>query len=207
MARVLADLALEQEAALALSFRVARAFDEAAASEPAAAIARIVTPIAKYWICKRAPGLVQEAMECLGGNGYVEESPLPRLFRQSPLNSIWEGSGNVIALDTLRAVRRSPETLDALFLELDQARGGNATLDGRVARLKDLSLELDEASARRFVETAALALQAATLVRTAPAFVAEGFVSARLGDQAGYTYGAGALRIDPRRVLSRAMRD
>jgi putative acyl-CoA dehydrogenase len=207
MARVLADLALEQEAALALSFRVARAFDEAAASEPAAAIARIVTPIAKYWICKRAPGLVQEAMECLGGNGYVEESPLPRLFRQSPLNSIWEGSGNVIALDTLRAVRRSPETLDALFLELDQARGGNATLDGRVARLKDLSLELDEASARRFVETAALVLQAATLVRTAPAFVAEGFVSARLGDEAGYTYGAGALRIDPRRVLSRAMRD
>ncbi|MGH8192961.1 MAG: acyl-CoA dehydrogenase family protein, partial [Woeseiaceae bacterium] len=205
MARVLADLALEQEAALALSFRVARAFDDAAASEHAAALARIVTPIAKYWICKRAPGMVYEAMECLGGNGYVEESPLPRLFRQSPLNSIWEGSGNVIALDTLRAALRSPGSLEALFLEVGEARGFDGTLDARISKLEDLALDLDENNARYFVESAALLLQAATLVRTAPPFVAEGFVSARMSDGAGYTYGACGRRMDVQRMIARAL--
>lgn len=117
MGAVLTDLAVESEAATALAFRLAAAFD---AEEP---LARLLTPIAKYWVCKRAPGMVYEAMECLGGGGYVESGPMPRLFRQSPLNAIWEGSGNVIALDVLRAMGREPDALDALQAFLTNARG------------------------------------------------------------------------------------
>ncbi|HET6630455.1 MAG TPA: acyl-CoA dehydrogenase family protein [Woeseiaceae bacterium] len=205
MARVLADLALEQEAALALAFRVARAFDGAAQSDHEAALARILTPIAKYWVCKRAPGFIYEAMECLGGNGYVEESPLPRLFRQAPVNSIWEGSGNVIALDTLRAIGRQPVVLGALLAELDEARGFDERLDRKVLALKDSTGNLAEANARHFVESMALAFQAAILARTAPAVVAEAFVRARLGEDCGHTYGAFAGDIDTAALIERAL--
>jgi putative acyl-CoA dehydrogenase len=205
MARVLADLALEQEAALALAFRAARAFDDAASDEQAAALARLLTPIGKYAVCKRAPGFVFETMECLGGNGYVEESPLPRLYRQAPLNSIWEGSGNVIALDVLRAIQRHAVALGALFAELDEARGFDDRLDKLVASLKDSTRRLDEKRARYFVESAAIAFQAATLARTAPSFVAEGFVRTRLGGDAGRTYGAFCGEIDAGALIERAL--
>lgn len=189
MQRVLADLVLEQEAALALAFRVARAFDRAPSDDEEAGIARIVTPIAKYWICKRTPGLVYEAMECLGGNGFVEESEMPRLFRQSPLNSIWEGSGNVIALDVVRAIRSRPSLLEVLLQELAPARGFDAALDRSVGRLPELAAELDEARARHFVESTALALQAAVLIRDAPDEVAGAFVATRFRAP-GRTFGA-----------------
>lgn len=205
MARVLADLALEQEAALALSFRVARAFDQAPRCEREAALARVLTPVAKYWVCKRAAGFAAEALECLGGNGYVEESPMPRLFRQSPLNGIWEGSGNVIALDTLRAIERHREALDALFAELDEARGFDERLDRRVAALEASADDLDESSARHFVESMALAFQAATLARSAPAFVSESFARARLGEDRAFTFGAFGGRIDTAALIRRAM--
>lgn len=205
MARVLADLALEQEAALGLSFRVARAFDEAPRSDREAALARVLTPVAKYWVCKRAAGFAAEALECLGGNGYVEESPMPRLFRQSPLNGIWEGSGNVIALDTLRAIARHREALDALFAELDEARGFDQRLDRRVLALKAAADELDESNARHFVESMALTLQAATLARTAPGFVADAFVQARLGEDCAFTFGAFAGEIDAAALIGRAL--
>ncbi len=204
MARVLADLALEQEASLGLAFRVARAFDGAADIEHEAALARVLTPIAKYWTCKRAPGFIFEAMECLGGNGYVEESPLPRLFRQAPVNSIWEGSGNVIALDTLRAIGRHPEALEALFAELDGARGFDERLDRHVRVLKAATADLGEANARRFVESMALAFQAANLARTAPGFVAEAFVRTRFCG-GGYTYGAFAGDLDTAALIERAL--
>jgi len=208
MAQVLADLALEQEAALAMSFRVARAFDDAPRSEHAAAIARILTPVAKYWVCKRTPSFVYEAMECLGGAGYVEESPMPRYFRQSPLNSIWEGSGNVIALDTLRAIQRDPGVLEALFAELDEARGVDRNLDGLIHTVTTMNLKeaLDETTARHFVESLALAFQAAVLVRSAPTMVGEAFAATRLGPGRGYTWGAFApgLALDTRGLIERA---
>jgi putative acyl-CoA dehydrogenase len=205
MARVLADLALEQEAALALAFRAARAFDEAQVSDHEAALARILTPIAKYWVCKRAPAFAAEALECLGGNGYVEESPMPRLFRQSPLNGIWEGSGNVIALDTLRAIERHPVALGALFAELDDARGFDERLDRRVMSLRNSTDDLGPTTARHFVESMALAFQAALLARAAPAFVAEGFVQARLGGDCGFTYGAFAGDVNADSLIERAL--
>lgn len=205
MGRVLADLALEQEAALALTFRVARAFDDAGASDEAAALARLLTPVAKYQVCKAASGFVCEALECLGGNGYVEESPLPRLYRQAPVNSIWEGSGNVIALDALRAIERDPATLEALFVLLDDARGFDAAVDRRVADLKRATRALAEGDARHFAETAAVLVQAALLARTAPPFVAEAFVRTRLGAGGGRTYGAWRGDVDTDALLARAL--
>ena len=202
MINVLADLALEQEAALTLAFRVARAFDEAGTG--ATAIARVLTPIAKYWVCKRAPSFVYEAMECHGGNGYVEESPLGRWFRQSPLNSIWEGSGNVIALDVLRAIRNQPALLDALLGELEPARGVDPRLDRVLAGLPALARNLDAGDARRFCEQAALVTQAALLVAHAPSFVADGFVATRFESAAPHTYGAFAPAIDTGALIARA---
>jgi len=204
MMKVLADLALEQEASLALAFRVARAFDEAGTSAHAAGVARVLTPIAKYWICKRAPSFVYEAMECHGGNGYVEESPLPRLFRQSPLNSIWEGSGNVIALDVLRAMQRQPVLLEALLAELEPVRGFDSHLDHVLAGLPELARTLDEGNARRFCESAALATQAALLQANAPSFVAAAFVATRFGAAGSRTYGAFAVAIDCEALIARA---
>ena len=180
MMAVLADMALEVEGATALALHLARAF-ETTSNERDRALARIVTPAAKYWICKRAPMVALEAMEVLGGNGYVEETPLARIYREAPVNSIWEGSGNVICLDVMRASQREPATIDALFEELDQARGGHRDLDAHAAWLRELSTAADDqASARRFAQAIAVGFTASLLVRHAPAFVADAFCASRL---------------------------
>jgi len=190
MRNVLADLALESEAALAFSLRVARAVDAAPRDAAEAAFARIATAIGKYWLCKRAPAFVNEAQECLGGAGYIEESILPRLYRQAPLNSIWEGSGNIQCLDVLRALSREPETGAALLAELEAAGGRNAIFDACVAKLREgLSAgSAEEIEARRLVERLALALQAAVLLGSgSPA--ASLFVRSRLGGEHGLAFG------------------
>jgi putative acyl-CoA dehydrogenase len=190
MRTVLADLALEVEGALALAMRLARAFDHAAEDPSEAAYARIVTPAAKYWICKTAPGFIYEAMECLGGNGYVEESVLPRLYREAPVNAIWEGSGNVMCLDVLRALKRQEEL--ALFDSLvrrvsDRLSGEQATdFDAKSARA-------NEAAGRATVVRLALCAAFAALEANAPPAVAEAFLRARLLQPHGALYGAKAL--------------
>jgi putative acyl-CoA dehydrogenase len=205
MQSVLADMAIESEAATQLAFRIARSFDESAASEEATAFSRIATPVGKYWLNKRVVNLVYEAMEAHGGAGYVEESVMPRLFRQSPLNSIWEGSGNVICLDVLRAMMREPHAVPAFFNELEAARGENSALDAEIAALKDTLVQVPaESQARRIVERMALALQAATLVRHAPHFVADAFCATRLGEQPGFAYGATNTAIDTAAIIARA---
>lgn len=196
MAAVLADMAVESEAATALSLRIAQAFDE---EDP---IARLLTPIAKYWICKRAPGLVNEAMECHGGAGYIETGPMPRLFRQSPLNAIWEGSGNVIALDLLRGLGREPEGVEALRAFLDGARGRVRHYD---AWLDTLDFTADEGRVRSLVEKLALAVQAAVLIRWDNP-LAEAFCRLRLGAR-GSAYGAFDVAVDARAIVSRSMPD
>jgi putative acyl-CoA dehydrogenase len=205
MRAVLADLALEAEAALVLSLRIARSFDEAA-DPTGRAFCRLATAVAKYWLNKRAPGHVVEALECLGGAGYVEESILPRLYREAPLNGIWEGSGNVICLDVLRAMAREPETVDALFLELASTRGADPRLDAAVDEVAAMlrAGEDLEPRARRLTESLAVALQASLLVRNAPAAVADAFLASRLGPERGRAYGALPKGIDPAPIVDRA---
>jgi putative acyl-CoA dehydrogenase len=183
MRAVLADLAIESEAATALTFRIARSFDESAAAGETTAFSRIATPIGKYWINKRVVNFVYECMEAHGGAGYIEEGVMPRIFRQSPLNSIWEGSGNVICLDVLRALSREPDSAQALIAEFETARGANPALDRAIDGAKHmLAHPVAESHARWLVETLALALQGAVLARTAPSSVSDGFCAARLGD-------------------------
>jgi putative acyl-CoA dehydrogenase len=187
MRAVLADLAVDVEAAVALAFRLAMALDRA--NDPhEAALARIGLPLAKYLVTKRAPAVVAEAMECHGGAGYVEESALPRLFRQSPLNAIWEGSGNVIALDMIRALGREPETRGALLAELRDA--GHA-LEPETLLAKPVA----ERDARYVIERVALALAAATLAKHAPVAVSDAFIARRLRDPS-LTFGASSAAID-----------
>ena len=192
MRNVLADLALESEAATALAMRVARTVDARRREASEAGLARIATALGKYWVCKRAPALVNEAQECLGGGGYVEESILPRLYRQAPLNSIWEGCGNIQCLDVLRALAKEPESRQAFFDELGAARGGNAALDREVVALA-AALDDDRATlesrARRVVERMALALQASILVRGGNEGVADAFCASRLGPEHGAAFG------------------
>ncbi|WP_119717833.1 acyl-CoA dehydrogenase family protein [Cognatilysobacter tabacisoli] len=191
MRRVLADLALESEAATALAFRVAGAIDRAGRDPGEAAFARIATAIGKFWVCKRAPGFVNEAQECLGGAGYVEESLLPRLYRQAPLNSIWEGSGNIQCLDVLRALRREPGCAEALVAEFDAVAGRCAWLDAEAAALRPrIAADVDEANARELVQSLALALQAAALQRAGHA-AADAFGRVRLAPSRALAYGAG----------------
>jgi putative acyl-CoA dehydrogenase len=215
MRNVLADLALESEAATALALRVARAVDAtyrdagtAASGRDASetAFARLATAIGKYWVCKRAPAFVNEAQECLGGAGYVEESPLARLYRQAPLNSIWEGSGNIQCLDVLRVLQREPGAGAAYFAELDRARGGDARLDAFVAALRaDLRApDGDEGQARRLVERMALALQACGLVLAGQDAIASAFVAHRLLDGRGTAYGTLAKDAPVDALLERA---
>ena len=206
MANVLADLCIESEAATAAMMRLARAFDEEHAGEAPRHFSRIATAVCKYWVCKRTPALVAEALECLGGNGYVEESILPRLYRQAPLNSIWEGSGNVICLDVLRAVGREPETLEAFFDELALARGADARLDSFVGALRRELAEPEalESRARRLVERMARALQGALLLRHADPAVAEAFCASRLAGDAGLAFGTLPTAIDAARIIERA---
>ena len=198
MRNVIADLAVESEAATALALRLAAAVDRA--EDPTeAALRRLALPLAKFWVCKRTPALVAEALECLGGNGYVEESGLPLLYREAPLNSVWEGSGNVNALDVLRALGREPEALDAYLAEIGAARGADARLDRAIDDLLAMlgtlmgSPDALEASARRLAGRMAAVLQGSLLVRYAPPEVADIFCASRLGwaDGSGHdgTYG------------------
>ena len=203
MSAVLADLATEYEAAALLVMRVARAFDAAEGAEHD--LARLAVALAKYWLTKRNPGFVYECMECLGGAGYVEESPLPRLFRESPLNAIWEGSGNVIALDILRTLARRPEALSAYAAELALARGGSAVLDREAdALLVSLGVrQPDERDARLLAERMALLLQASLMIRHAPAAVADLFIATRIAGEGGRAFGAIPSGSDVGAILAR----
>ena len=206
MQNVLADLALESEAALALTLRVARAVDASPRDAAEAALARIATAIGKYWVCKRCPAFVNEAQECLGGAGYVEESILPRLYRQAPLNSIWEGSGNIQCLDVLRALRRQPETRAALFAEFSAVRGAHPLLDAHVERLeRELDAgEPQEARARSLVEAMAVGLQAAQLLHGDAGAIAQSFCESRLGDSIRHSYGTLAASTPFEPIMRRA---
>ncbi|MGW7789830.1 DNA alkylation response protein [Streptomyces tricolor] len=206
MRNVLADLALESEAATTLTLRLAGAADRAVRGDAGErAFRRIATAVGKYWVTKRGPAFTAEALECLGGNGYVEDSGMPRHYREAPLLSIWEGSGNVNALDVLRALGREPDSADALFSELALARGADARLDTAVAALKDQLAETDQVGARRLVERMALALQASLLVRHAPHPVADAFCATRLGGDWGHAFGTLPAGTDLDAVLERAL--
>ncbi len=210
MRNVLADLALESEAATTLTLRLAGAADRALRGDAQeAAFRRIATAVGKYWVTKRGPAFTAEALECLGGNGYVEESGMPRHYREAPLLSIWEGSGNVNALDVLRALGRAPETGEALFAELALAHGADARLDAAVLRLKDRLRDLrdPETGARRLVELMALVLQGSLLVRHAPRAVADAFCATRLGGDWGYSFGTLPGSTDLTTILDRALPD
>jgi putative acyl-CoA dehydrogenase len=206
MRNVLADLALESEAATALLLRLARAIDRQ--GEPReAAFGRLGIALGKYWVCKRGPMHTGEAMECLGGNGYVEETILPRLYREAPVNSIWEGSGNVNALDLLRALTKHPAALETYLDELAAARGGDARLDRAAAALREelgRAPGIHEHDARRLVERMALALQAALLVQHAPPAVADAFCASRLGGEGGFAFGTLPAGADTQAIVERA---
>ena len=179
MRNVLADLAVESEAATVLAMRLARAFDEGDR-----AFARLGVAIGKYWVAKRTAPHVAEALECLGGNGFVEECMMPRLYREAPLNSIWEGSGNVVALDALRAIAKEPETLDRIMEEIRLAG------DPRIERfLAGIAADLSQGAARRVAERLALALQASLLIRVSPPAVADTFCASRLAGDWGHAFG------------------
>ncbi|THA34222.1 DNA alkylation response protein [Streptomyces sp. A1277] len=204
MRNVLADLALESEAATVLAMRLAAAYDDGGESE--SAFLRIAVPAAKYWVTKRSTPVVGEALECLGGNGYVEESGMPRLLREAPLNSIWEGSGNVQALDVLRALQREPLALNAFLQEVGRARGADHRLDAAIRGLLTELADLAgiEARARRVVERVALVLQGSLLVRWAPPEVADAFCASRLGGDGGAAFGTLPHTLDLASVVARA---
>jgi putative acyl-CoA dehydrogenase len=205
MANVLADLAIESEAATVFAMRVARAVDQAGADPQQAAFARIATAVGKYWVCKRAAVFVNEAQECLGGAGYVEESMLPRLYRQAPLNSIWEGSGNIQCLDVLRALSREPQVLHALDAELNAVAGADAIYDAALRALRaQLAATPEQAQARRITERLALLLQAAVLLR-AQSPNTSAFIRSRLGAEHGMAFGTLPADIDVETVLGRAL--
>jgi putative acyl-CoA dehydrogenase len=200
MRNVLADLCVESEAATLTALRLAGAYDRGEAD-----FARIATAVAKYWICKRGPGHAAEALECLGGNGYVEESGMPRLYRQQPLQSIWEGSGNVICLDVLRALRRSPEALGSFLAECRAAAGADRRLDEWLAALESALRDPDnlETRARVLVERMGLALQASLLVRYGDPAVADAFCASRLTGDGGLAYGTLPRGVDAATIVDR----
>jgi putative acyl-CoA dehydrogenase len=199
MRNVLADLAVEAEAATALALRLAHAVDSDERD-----LRRLAVAVGKYWVCKRTPAVVGEALECLGGNGYVEESGLPRLYREAPLNSIWEGSGNVNALDVLRALAREPAAVEAFRAEIGLARGADRRLDAAADRLAKELVTADESSARRVVESMALVLQGSLLVRHSPAYVADAFCASRLAGDHGQALGTLPAGLDTAAVVERA---
>ena len=209
MRAVLADLILESEAATALALRIGTGLDQAATSDQAAAFVRLATPAAKFWICKRQPGFVYEALESHGGGGFVEEGPMPRLFRQSPLNAIWEGSGNVIALDIVRAVDREPDCVAAVLAELEAPVGLNGHYDAHLRDIKNMLGRrlVQESNARAFAQDMGLGLQAAALHRSAPASLFDGFCSQRLNpERRGLLYGAVGDEVDQAWLIERAYR-
>jgi putative acyl-CoA dehydrogenase len=197
MRNVLADLALESEAATLLMVRLAHSFDARESSDRERAFCRIATAIAKYWLCKRSPAVVGEALECLGGNGYVEESIMPRLYREAPLYSIWEGSGNVMWLDVLRALTKDPATLEALLAELQSTAGADKRLDAYITALQERfstkatngSSGISDYAARELTEKLALALQASLVIRHSAPAVADAFIASRLAGQHGNSFG------------------
>ncbi|ONF68807.1 acyl-CoA dehydrogenase family protein [Amycolatopsis keratiniphila] len=205
MGNVLADLVVESEAATTVGMRLASATDRPE-DEQEQAFRRLGLAVTKYWVCKRGPSHAVEALECLGGNGYVEDSGMPRLYREAPLMSIWEGSGNVAALDALRAMARQPESVAAYFTEVEQASGADARLDDAVGRLrKELSDLSDiEYRARRLVESMALVLQGSLLVRHGTPSVADAFCASRLGGDWGVAFGTLPSGVDTRAIISRA---
>ncbi|MGX9177850.1 DNA alkylation response protein [Mesorhizobium sp. BHbdii] len=201
MQRVLADMALDVAAATALSFRLARSFDEAAGDRGEAAFARAMTPVVKYWVCKIAPSLLYEAMECLGGNGYVEEAPLARYYREAPVNAIWEGSGNVMALDVLRVLGRAPGLFEEVLAGIDRdlGAGGRGTVGVLKAAMQVAAT--DEGSARLLTEQLALSAAAAELRRLGAGRIADAFVETRLAGQWRNTYGMLDSRHDARMII------
>jgi putative acyl-CoA dehydrogenase len=206
MRNVLADLAVESEAATVAAMRVARAYDE-----DEAAFRRFATAVMKYWICKRGPAHAAEALECLGGNGFVEDSGMPLLYRDAPLNSIWEGSGNVAALDVMRALVKEPEGLPAFLAECDLAAGADPRLDAHLRRAREQASEVFRSGedpqfhARRVVEDLALSLQASLLVRHAPPAVADAFCAGRLAGDGGRAYGTLPAGTDAGAIIDRAL--
>ncbi len=207
MQNVLADLALEWEAATALMLRLARGYDEVRVDPTQCAFIRIATAIGKYWVCKRGPRLAYEALECHGGNGYVEESIMPRLYREMPLASIWEGSGNVMCLDVLRAMGKTPETVSVLLEELYRARGADRRFDSHLRAIENSLAQRDdiEVRARRLVERMALGLQAALLLQHAPSAVSDAFCASRLDEaMRGHEYGTLCKGLDLAAIIARA---
>ena len=203
---MLADLAIESEAATISSLRLARAYDESiAGDEQATELKRVANAVLKYWICKRGPSHAVEALECFGGNGFVEESGMPRMYRESPLASIWEGSGNVQSLDVLRAMARTPKAVEAFFAEVDEAAGSDPRLDRFAAELRDELTDLDEIEtrARRVVEWMALALQGSLLVRYGDPAVADAFCASRLEGDGGRAFGTLPKGVDFERIIAR----
>lgn len=205
MANVLADLVVEAEAAATVAMRLAAAGDRPGDAQEQA-FRRLGLAVSKYWVCKRAPAHAAEALECFGGNGYVEESGMPRLYREAPLSSIWEGSGNVAALDALRAMGRQPESVAAFFTEVEQAAGGDARLDDAVDRLRKELTDLDslEYRARRLVEAMALVLQGSLLVRHGHPAVADAFCASRFGGDWGIAFGTLPAGVDTGAIVERA---
>ena len=206
MQNVLADLVLESEGSLALTMRMARAMDQRATDPHEDQLARLLTAVGKYWICKRTPQHAYEAMECIGGSGVMEDSPFPRLFRESPVNAIWEGSGNVQCLDVLRAMQKTPDVVQAFFQEVARARGGHAHLDRYVADLQRAFTDLSELEyrARDLVGRMALAVQAALLVQHAPSLVADAFCASRLSGGSHHHYGTLPRGVDCAALMARA---
>jgi putative acyl-CoA dehydrogenase len=199
MTAVLADLAIESEAATLLAIRLAAAVDRGEV-----AFRRLATAVAKYYVCKRAPGHAAEALECLGGNGYVEDSGMPRLYREAPLNGLWEGSGNVNALDVLRAMARTPESAQALLDEIDLAAGADVRLDAAAAELRTALASAAEPTARRLVERMCLVLQGSLLARYGHPAVTDAFCASRLGGDWGLAYGTLPSGVDVRTIVERA---
>jgi len=206
MRHVLADLAIESEAATTLMLRLAAATDAGPHDADEAAFRRVGLAVGKYWVCKRGPAVAAEALECLGGNGYVEDFPLARLYREAPLNSIWEGSGNVNALDVLRALGREPQALEAFRSEVALAAGADKRLDAAItaldAELTDTATI--EVRSRRVVEAMALVLQGSLLVRFAPPAVADAFCASRLGGDWGHAFGTLPPGVNAAAIVDRA---
>jgi putative acyl-CoA dehydrogenase len=197
-------MAIESEAALAISMRVGHALDNLA-DEQQNLFARLATAVGKYWICKRAPAMINEAAECMGGAGYVEDTILPRLYREAPVNSTWEGSGNVQCLDVLRALSKEPGVLDALFAELGNGHG-DARLKAHIEKLQADFRDTDDIQyrARQLTEDVALALQAKLLLEAGNAVVSDAFIASRLGGQGGRVYGTLARGIDAAALIARS---
>ncbi|WP_406404816.1 isovaleryl-CoA dehydrogenase [Streptomyces sp. NBC_00879] len=207
MRNVLADLAVESEAATVLMLRLAGATDRSVRGDASETVfKRLALAVSKYWVCKRWPAHTAEALECLGGNGYVEESGMPRLFRESPLMSIWEGSGNVAALDVLRAMAKEPQAVEAFFTEVSAATGADARLDDAVRRLRAELADLEdiEMRARRIVERMALVLQGSLLVRYGHPAVTDAFCASRLGGDWGHALGTLPSGVDLAAIIARA---